>query len=100
MDGGSDGGGQSDPADQRRGDGGQNDGRDGKDGNARDGGRGFDAGGQDDAQPSYGDGGVAQNVDRAEAERLLDSMKQTEKSLQLWRFQQKKKKGKANEKDW
>ena len=41
-----------------------------------------------------------EDIDRQEAERLLDAMKQNEKNLQLWRFQQKKKPRKPNEKDW
>ncbi len=32
--------------------------------------------------------------------RLLDAMKQNEKNLQLWRFQQKKRPRNPNEKDW
>jgi tetratricopeptide (TPR) repeat protein len=40
-----------------------------------------------------------EDIDRQEAERLLDAMKQNEKNLQLWRFQQKKQR-KPNEKDW
>jgi hypothetical protein len=47
------------------------------------------------------DAGVSpEDIDRQEAERLLDAMKQNEKNLQLWRFQQKKKQRKPNEKDW
>jgi len=48
------------------------------------------------------DGGVGQagQFDRNEAERLLDAMKQNERNLQLWRFQQKKRQRKPNEKDW
>jgi hypothetical protein len=38
-------------------------------------------------------------LNKAEAERLLDSMKQNEKNLQLWRFQPRKPR-KPNEKDW
>ena len=46
------------------------------------------------------DAGVSpEDIDRQEAERLLDAMKQNEKNLQLWRFQQKKQR-KPNEKDW
>ncbi|HVE84789.1 MAG TPA: tetratricopeptide repeat protein [Myxococcales bacterium] len=42
-------------------------------------------------------------LNKKDVERLLDSMKQSEKNLQLWRFQQRKKKSgarKDNEKDW
>jgi len=38
-------------------------------------------------------------LNKEEIERLLDSVKQNEKSLQLWRFQQKRAR-KQNEKDW
>jgi hypothetical protein len=38
-------------------------------------------------------------LSKEEAERMLDSMKQNEKNLQLWRFQQRKPR-KPNEKDW
>ncbi|RPH70833.1 MAG: VWA domain-containing protein [Myxococcaceae bacterium] len=48
------------------------------------------------------DGGVgrAGGFDRNEAERLLDAMRQNERNLQLWRFQQKKRQRKPDEKDW
>jgi hypothetical protein len=48
------------------------------------------------------DGGVgrAGGFDRSEAERLLDAMRQNERNLQLWRFQQKKRQRKPDEKDW
>jgi tetratricopeptide (TPR) repeat protein len=47
------------------------------------------------------DGGTAIPVgmSREEAERLLDAMKQHERNLQLWKFQQKRPR-KPNEKDW
>ena len=38
-------------------------------------------------------------LSKEEAERMLDSMKQNEKNLQLWKFQQRKPR-KQNEKDW
>jgi len=38
-------------------------------------------------------------LSKEEAERMLDSMRQNEKNLQLWRFQQRKPR-KPNEKDW
>ncbi len=38
-------------------------------------------------------------ISREEAEKLLDSLKNNEKNLQLWRFQQKKRKT-PSEKDW
>ena len=43
------------------------------------------------------DGGAG--MSKADAEKLLDSMKNSEKNLQLWRFQQKRTK-RANGKDW
>jgi tetratricopeptide (TPR) repeat protein len=48
------------------------------------------------------DGGVVETgqLDRKDTERLLDALRQSEKNLQLWRFQQKKKQRKPNEKDW
>ncbi len=44
--------------------------------------------------------GEAGQLDRRDTERLLDAMRQSEKNLQLWRFQQKKPPRKPNEKDW
>lgn len=129
MDGGTDGGqdgGQGDAGQQDggQGDGGQGDGGQqdggadaGQDGGPGDGG-GQGDGGQSDAgegQEDQGhesdggtlgetdevDGGVnPADIDRQEAERLLDAMKQNEKNLQLWRFQQKKRQRNPNEKDW
>lgn len=50
-----------------------------------------------DAQP---DGGISEgNLSKREAEKLLDAMKQSEKNLQLWKFQ-KKKPRRTREKDW
>jgi tetratricopeptide (TPR) repeat protein len=48
------------------------------------------------------DGGVGRSsrFDRGETERLLDAMRQNERNLQLWRFQQRKKPRKPDEKDW
>ncbi|NPC84637.1 tetratricopeptide repeat protein [Pyxidicoccus fallax] len=66
-----------------------------------DGGTDGGSAGEEDAEESTADGGVnPSDLDRQEAERLLDAMKQNEKNLQLWRFQQKKKQRKPNEKDW
>jgi len=47
------------------------------------------------------DAGIAkgQRLSEDEAKRLLDSMKESERSLQLWRFQKKKPRT-QNEKDW
>jgi tetratricopeptide (TPR) repeat protein len=44
--------------------------------------------------------GSSARFDRNDAERLLDAMKQNERNLQLWRFQQKKKTRKPDAKDW
>lgn len=102
-DGGTDGG---------RGDGGQGE-QPGKKGDGgqeneqkRDGGERSDGGEQSDggADPSEGgndqawrDGGAS--LTPAQAEKLLDSMKSSEKNLQLWRFQQKRTKA-PDGKDW
>ena len=40
------------------------------------------------------------DVSKTEAERLLDAVRQNEKNLQLWRFQQPKRTRRPNEKDW
>jgi tetratricopeptide (TPR) repeat protein len=87
SDGGTDGGGG---ADAGSGDG-EGEGMDG----------GTDAGTESEEQSvEETDGGMSpEDIDRQEAERLLDAMKQNEKNLQLWRFQQKKQR-KAHEKDW
>jgi len=69
---------------------------------------GQDAGGSPrdaDAGPewdTFRDAGVGEagQLDRRDAERLLDAVRQSEKNLQLWRFQQKKPPRKPNEKDW
>lgn len=112
-DGGADGG--QGPADGGEGDGGAGDGGQGDKEEQGDGGQGEqsehgDAGsdggteetqdaGASQAQPAeLGDGGV--DVDRQEAEKLLDSMKNTEKNLQLWRFKQKTPKRDPHGKDW
>jgi hypothetical protein len=70
---------------------------------------GMDAGQQADS-PDAGapepellrDAGVGRTggLDRGDAERLLDAMRQNERNLQLWRFQQKKRQKKPDEKDW
>lgn len=110
-DGGSDGG-QKGPTDGGRGDGGSGDGGSGEKPRAGDGGSTSDArtdGGSDAGiSPDGGsfdeaeaaemmDGGAA--MSKKDAERLLDSMKNSEKNLQLWRFQQKRQR-KPNGKDW
>ncbi|HZA13117.1 MAG TPA: tetratricopeptide repeat protein [Myxococcaceae bacterium] len=101
--GGADGGGR-DGGRPERGDGGTADGGRGDAGESRsDRGRdgGMDAGslaGLDDQ--SRADAGAAGEISRVEAERLLESMKRNEKNLQLWRFQQRQKQRKTDEKDW
>lgn len=121
FDGGTDGGnrdgGQGDggaPGDGGTGDGGQGDkgtprerdgGSDGGNGEAgRDGGRGDGGSEQSDggvedspAIDESRDGGT--RMSKQEAERLLDSMKNSEKNLQLWRFQKKKTRA-PDGKDW
>ncbi|WP_407653881.1 tetratricopeptide repeat protein [Archangium lipolyticum] len=108
-DGGQGDGGQQDGGADAGGDGGQGDA--GADGGQGDGGQGDGGQGEDEGQESdggtegeaqeVGDAGVnPEEIDRQEAERLLDAMKQNEKNLQLWRFQQKKRPRNPNEKDW
>jgi tetratricopeptide (TPR) repeat protein len=109
-DGGQGDGGQPDAGQDGGTDGGQGDGGQG-DGGQGDGGQGD--GGQDEDDDPRGDGGTEVehgragdagfepvDIDRQEAERLLDAMKQNEKNLQLWRFQKKKQSRRADEKDW
>jgi tetratricopeptide (TPR) repeat protein len=61
--------------------------------------RDADAGPELDALRDGGLGEAGQ-LDRRDTERLLDAVRQSEKNLQLWRFQQKKPPRKPNEKDW
>jgi len=95
SDGGQQGEGQGDGGSDAGADAGSGDGE----GEGMDG--GTDAGTESEEQSvEETDGGMSpEDIDRQEAERLLDAMKQNEKNLQLWRFQQKKQR-KANEKDW
>lgn len=117
IDGGQDGGadgGQS-GGDGGQGDGGSGDGGSGDQAKKGDGGAsqqnepadgGSDGGAdqQDGGAPEEGkaqllpDGGI--DVNRKDAEKLLDSLKSNEKNLQLWRFKQKSKKSEPNGKDW
>ncbi|GHG63811.1 tetratricopeptide repeat protein [Comamonas sp. JC664] len=102
SDGGADGGDQG-PPDKGDGgaDGGADGGQDDGEGEPQDGGSDGGTAGEEDSEASESDGGASESeLDRQEAERLLDAMKQNEKNLQLWRFQQKKKQRKPNEKDW
>lgn len=97
-----------------RGDGGQDGGRDGgKEREERgDAGRAqLDGGGSDGGGAEAADGGQdagtqlleqrdgGAGMTRQEAEKLLDSTRNNEKNLQLWRFQQRKQR-KPNDKDW
>jgi hypothetical protein len=56
----------------------------------------------DPADQQLQDGGMSdRELSPKEVEALLESMKQNEKNLQLWRFQTGKKKSrKGNAKDW
>ena len=62
--------------------------------------------GEDEQEEAAPDGGQEQRpmqeLNKKDVDRLLDSMKQSEKNLQLWRFQQRKKakSRKDNAKDW
>ncbi len=104
---------------QSPGDGGQGDGGSG-DGGQGDQDKPGDAGASQQDQPGDGgsdggsesqDGGVSESqeakledggvdVSKQDAEKLLDSMKATEKNLQLWRFKQKSPKSDPHGKDW
>jgi tetratricopeptide (TPR) repeat protein len=110
SDGGADGGNKGDggQGDGGRGDGGKGD--DDKKGDAGenapspqrsdsgvDGGEAADAGESEQQTPLLPDGGL--DVSKQEAEKLLDTMKNTEKNMQLWRFRQPSK-GKPHGKDW
>ncbi len=102
ADGGSDGGSDGGPP-KGSGDGGQSDGGSGQAGQQQPqsmGDAGVDAGAPEPEDLGL-DGGYSGEIqlNKEDAERLLDSMKQNEKNLQLWRFQ-KKKPRKQNEKDW
>lgn len=122
-DGGSGDGGTGDGGSDGGADGGQGNGDGGMDGGRGDGGSGQgdkqgDAGTQGDQKGDGGaDGGEEQadggsegeagdqsrdggaSLSKSEAEKLLDSMKNSEKNLQLWRFQKKGSK-RPNGKDW
>jgi hypothetical protein len=112
QDGGVDGGGQGDggQGDGGSGDGGQGDkpqkGDGGQSGENQpsdggmDGGQQTEDGGTPEPQRAElsPDGGV--DLSKKEAEKLLDSMKTSEKNLQLWRFRQKTKNSEQHGKDW
>ncbi|MDP1822899.1 MAG: tetratricopeptide repeat protein [Archangium sp.] len=112
ADGGTDGGG---PGDGGEGDGGSGDGGQGEkekqgdggaseqsepgDGGSDGGADAQDAGAAQEGKPQLlPDGGV--DVSRKDAEKLLDSLKSSEKNLQLWRFKQKTPRSDPNGKDW
>lgn len=113
QDAGTDGG--QNGGDGGQGDGGRGDGGEGEQDKAGDAGQqsdgqqgdaGSDGGaemppdaGSSQPEPSLlPDGGV--DVSKKEAEKLLDSMKNNEKNLQLWRFKQKAPRTDPNGKDW
>ncbi len=97
-DGGADGGQQGEGQGDGGSDGGSDAGSGEGEGEGSDG--GADGGTGEEQMEDVVDAGVRpEDIDRQEAERLLDAMKQNEKNLQLWRFQQKKQR-KPNEKDW
>ncbi len=105
SDGGADGGGDGgEQGPEQKGDGGSDGGADGGqddgEGDSQDGGSDGGSAGEEDAEDAADGGMSPADLDRQEAERLLDAMKQNERNLQLWRFQQKKKQRKPNEKDW
>lgn len=112
QDGGADGG---PPQDGGQGDGGKGDAGQGekeKPGDAGEGGQGrrgdtgadggadqHDAGQAEEAEPvEAGDGGA--QTEKRDAEKLLDSLKNNEKNLQLWRFRQKTQRNDTHGKDW
>lgn len=101
-DGGAGDGGRGDggnPDDKQSGDAGDSSQPQGADGGS-DGGepRDFDGGTGGDQKDRLPDGGI--DLDKKDAEKLLDSMKSTEKNLQLWRFKQKGQKSEPRGKDW
>lgn len=112
TDAGADGGSQG--GDGGQGDGGRGDGGDGnqdkkgdagQDSESSQGDAGSDGGteesdaGMQEPQPQLlPDGGV--DVSKKDAEKLLDSLKSSEKNLQLWRFKQKTPRSDPNGKDW
>lgn len=103
ADGGSDGGSEGNPDDSP--DGGESDSESSSDGGTDGGSAAAEEeqadGGMAEADPQSADAGVRpEDLDKLEAERLLDAMKQNEKNLQLWRFQQKKRNRDPDAKDW
>lgn len=110
-----DGGQRGGGADGGEGDGGRGDGGAGERERPGDGGSSGDEPGAAGADGGHGDGGQAEeggkpeplrmsdgglDVSKREAERLLDSIKSSEKNMQLWRFRQKTSKSDPHGKDW
>jgi Ca-activated chloride channel homolog len=96
-DGGSGDGGQGEK--EQKGDGGSSDKSEQGDGGSDGGQEDQDGGISQEGKPELlPDGGI--DVDKKDAEKLLDSLKSTEKNLQLWRFKQKTPKSDPNGKDW
>ncbi len=108
ADGGQDGGSGGEQGPQKdggQGDAGQSDGGQGERDGGQDGGEGqqdsapdlkdFDHQDAGTAQPSMGD------LDKQDAERMLDAVRQNERNLQMWKFQQKQRKSREpHDKDW
>jgi len=104
--GGEDGGGADAGGEDAGEDGGADGGADGGEGDGgEDGGQPADAG-QDAGADAGGSAGAQEQpldpeaMSADEAEQLLDAMKQDERNLQLWRFQQKVRPRNADQKDW
>jgi hypothetical protein len=111
QDGGTDGGGQGDAgtgdggtgdggqgAQETPGDAGQSDSSQAADGGSDGGAETRDGGAAEVQRATLADGGV--DLSKQEAEKLLDSLKSSEKNLQLWRFRQKSKSDEPHGKDW
>lgn len=113
SDGGADGG--QDQGDGGQGDGGSGDGGQGEKDQQGDAGQSDEGergdGGADGGTDEQRDGGAPQqqpdllpdggvDLEKKDAEKLLDSMKSTEKNLQLWRFKQKGQQRDPKAKDW
>lgn len=95
-DGGSGDGGQGEK--EQPGDAGQSQGSEAGDGGADGGQETGDAGMTEPQGGTLQDGGV--DLEKKEAEKLLDTLKANEKNMQLWRFKQKSPRSDANAKDW
>lgn len=114
RDGGQGDGGRPSPGDGGQGDGGRGDGGQGDQDRPGDAGEPSDerggSGGADAGDQGHDAGAEAPearwspdagpDVSRKEAEQLLDSVKNSEKNMQLWRFRQKTSKSDPHAKDW